>query len=189
MLRTTQLSAEQSGLDNDVGDATVAADPIVTLSPDAETKRLLKRAAAAKRQRASRANTKANKGAEAISKKRKAEPGRQPAARKAEPGRQPAARKAEPGRQPAVRSKKEKAEPGRQPAARKAEWSEKEKAEPSGRAIKEAEAAASAPQAPATGATNGPGESERGVVSVSLVFIPTGSSSVQINSLEEMEWR
>ena len=159
MLRTTQLSAEQSGLDNDVGDATVAADPIVTLSPDAETKRLLKRAAAAKRQRTSRANAKANKGVEAISKKRKAEPGRQPAPRAA------------------VRSKKEKAEPGRQPAA----ISDKQKLQPARHKRR--------PQAPATGATNGPGESERGVVSVSLVFIPTGSSSVQINSLEEIEWR
>ena len=108
MLRTTQLSAEQSGLDNDVGDATVAADPIVTLSPDAETKRLLKRAAAAKRQRTSRADAKANNGVEAISKKRKAEPGRQPAPRAA------------------VRSKKEKAEPGRQPAA----ISDKQKLQP-----------------------------------------------------------
>ena len=118
MLRTTQLSAEQSGLHNDVGDATVAADPIVTLSPDAETKRQ-KRAAAAERQRACRASAKANKGVEAISKKRKAEPGRQQAVRskkeKAEPGRQPAAisekQQAQPGRQPAVRSNKQKLEP------------------------------------------------------------------------------
>ena len=74
MLRTTQLFAEQSGLHDDVGDATVAADPIVTLSQDAARQ---KRAAAAKRQRASRANAKANKGVVAISKQRKAEPGRQ----------------------------------------------------------------------------------------------------------------
>jgi hypothetical protein len=47
MLHTTQLSADQSGLmQNDVGDATAAADPIATLPQDAETK---KRAAAAKR--------------------------------------------------------------------------------------------------------------------------------------------
>ena len=89
MLHTTQLSTDQSGLmQNDVGDATAAADPIATLPQDAETK---KRAAAAKRQRACRANAKANKGVEAISKQRKAEP----------------------GRQPAVRSKKQKLEPAR----------------------------------------------------------------------------
>jgi hypothetical protein len=100
MLHTTQLSGEQSGLLNDVGDATdVAADPIVTLSPDAETKRQ-KRAAAAKRQQACRANAKANKGVEEISKKRKAEPARQPVVlskkRKAEPARQPGARSSRP---------------------------------------------------------------------------------------------
>ena len=103
MLRTTQLSAEQSGLHDDVGDATVAADPIVALSQDAQRQ---KRAAAAKRQRVSRANAKANKGVEAISKKRKAEPGRQPAVLSKK-------QKAEPGRQPDVRSKKQKLEPAR----------------------------------------------------------------------------
>ena len=63
-----------------LGDTTVAAGPIVTLSSDAETKRP-KREAAAKRQRACRVNEKANNGVEATSKKRKAEPWRQTAAR------------------------------------------------------------------------------------------------------------
>jgi hypothetical protein len=47
---------------------------------------------------------------------------------------------------------------------------------PNGRAIKEAEAGASALPVAATTTTIGPGDSERGVVSVSLVFIRTGSS-------------
>jgi hypothetical protein len=123
MLRTTQLSAEQSGLHDDVGDATVVADPIVTLSQDVARQ---KRAAAAKRQRASRANAKANKGVETISKKRKAEPSRQPAVRSAVRSEK---EKVEPGRQPDVRSKKQRVEPGRQPDVR----SEKQKLEPARR--------------------------------------------------------
>ena len=108
MLHTTQLSAEQSGLQNDVGDAIVAADLIVTLSQD--TKRQ-KRAAAAKRQQACRANAKANTGVEAISKKRAAEPARQPVVRSKK-------RAAEPARQSVARSKTQAAEPARQPGAR-----------------------------------------------------------------------